>query len=77
VRRFFLLVTLATAALLQPWQASAQTWSPQQQEVWTVVQAWQAGMAKDAGWMERFHHRDFRGWGADEPAPRDKESSSR
>jgi hypothetical protein len=55
VRRFFLLVTLATAALLQPWQASAQTWSPQQQEVWTVVQAqWQAGMAKDAGWMERF-----------------------
>jgi hypothetical protein len=42
------------------------------------VQAqWQASMAKDSGWMERFLHRDFRGWGADEPAPRDKESAAR
>jgi hypothetical protein len=78
MRRLAMVVTLATAALLQPWQASAQTWSPQQQEVWSVVQAqWQAGMAKDAGWMDRFLHRDFRGWGADEPAPRDRESASR
>jgi ketosteroid isomerase-like protein len=78
MRRSAILIALATAALLQPWQASAQTWSPQQQEVWTVVQAqWQASMAKDAGWMERFLHPDFRGWGADEPAPRNKESASR
>jgi hypothetical protein len=78
VIRLSILIALATAALLQPWQAAAQTWSPQQQEVWGVVQAqWQASMAKDTGWMERFLHSDFRGWGADEPAPRDRESASR
>jgi hypothetical protein len=78
VKRLAILAALTTAALLQPWQAAAQAWSPQQQEVWTVVQAqWQASMAKDAGWMERFLHRDFRGWGADEPAPRDRESAAR
>jgi ketosteroid isomerase-like protein len=78
MRQFPILAALATLLFLQPLQASAQTWSTQQQEVWGVVQAqWQASMAKDAGWMERFLHRDFRGWGADEPAPRDKESSGR
>jgi hypothetical protein len=78
VQRLAIVIALASAALLQPAQASAQTWSPQQQEVWTVVQAqWRASMAKDAGWTERFLHRDFRGWGADAPAPRDKESASR
>ena len=72
------LAALAIALLLQPWQASAQTWSPPQQEVWAVVQAqWQASMAKDTGWMERFLHPDFRGWTAGEPAPRDKESAGR
>jgi hypothetical protein len=72
------LAALAFALLLHPGQASAQTWSPQQQEVWAVVQAqWQATMAKDTGWMERFLHRDFRGWTADAPAPRDKESAGR
>jgi hypothetical protein len=50
VKCLAILIALATAALFQPWQAAAQTWSPQQQEVWTVVQAqWQASMAKDAG----------------------------
>lgn len=69
---------LMIAALAQPRQASAQSWSAQQQEVWQVVQAqWAASMAKDAGWMERFLHTDFRGWTASEPVPRDKESASR
>jgi hypothetical protein len=78
VKRLAILIALATAALLQPWQASAQSWSPQQQEVWSVVQAqWQASMAKDAGWMERDLHTDFRGWTAGEPAPRDRESAIR
>jgi hypothetical protein len=78
VKRLSVLAALAAVLLLQPWPASAQTWSPQQQEVWGVVQAqWQASMAKDAGWMERFLHRDFRGWTAGEPAPRDKESAGR
>jgi hypothetical protein len=78
MKRLPILAALAVALLLQPWQASAQTWSPQQQEVWGVVQAqWQASMAKDTGWMERFLHRDFRGWTAGEPAPRDKESAGR
>jgi hypothetical protein len=71
-------VVLAIAPLVQPGRAEAQTWSPQQQEVWQAVQAqWAASMAKDAGWMERFLHTDFRGWSASEPVPRDKESASR
>jgi hypothetical protein len=78
MNRFPLFAVVVFALLLQPWQASAQTWSPQQQEVWGVVQSqWQASMAKDTGWMERFLHSDFRGWTAGEPTPRDKESASR
>ncbi|MGI9182130.1 MAG: nuclear transport factor 2 family protein [Longimicrobiaceae bacterium] len=78
MKRLPILAALTIVLLLQPWQASAQTWSPQQQEVWGAVQAqWQASMAKDTGWMERFLHRDFRGWTAGEPAPRDKESAGR
>ncbi|MBA4159230.1 MAG: hypothetical protein H0X65_17400, partial [Gemmatimonadetes bacterium] len=70
MKRLPILAALAIVLLLQPWQASAQSWSPQQQEVWGAVQAqWQASMAKDTGWMERFLHRDFRGWTAGEPAP--------
>ncbi len=78
MKRLPILAALTIVLLLQPWQASAQSWSSQQQEVWGVVQAqWQASMAKDTGWMERFLHRDFRGWTAGEPAPRDKESAGR
>jgi hypothetical protein len=78
VKRLPILAALTIVLLLQPWNASAQTWSPHQQEVWGVVRAqWQASMAKDAGWTERFLHGDFRGWTAGEPAPRDKESAGR
>jgi hypothetical protein len=33
MKRLAIVIALATAALFQPWQASAQTWSSQQQEV--------------------------------------------
>jgi ketosteroid isomerase-like protein len=78
MKLFPVVAALAVALLLLPWQASAQTWSPQQEEVWSVVQSqWQASMAKDMEWMERFLHPDFRGWSLSDPAPRDKESASR
>jgi ketosteroid isomerase-like protein len=78
IRLFFPTLALAVALLAAPASGRAQTWSAQQQEVWSVVQAqWQASMAKDAGWVERFLHADFRGWTAGEPAPRNRESTGR
>jgi hypothetical protein len=69
---------LAVALSFVPAGLRAQTWSPQQQEVWTVVQAqWQASMAKDAGWTDRFLHPEFRGWTVGEPTPRNRESAGR
>lgn len=65
-----------TAWLAVPTQA--QTWSSEQLEVWDVIQAqWQAAMAEDATWPERFLHESFQGWSYENPAPRDKEATDR
>lgn len=56
----------------------AQSWSAEQQEVWSVVQAqWDAAMAEDATWTDRFLTDDFAGWSREAPAPRDKASEER
>ncbi len=66
-----LLASLSTAAV-------AQTWSAEQLGVWGVIDAqWQASMAKDETWPNRFLHDQFRGWANENPAPRDKSSTER
>ncbi len=71
---------LALTGLLAstPTAAVAQTWSAEQLDVWEVIDAqWQAAMAKDGTWPERFLHAQFRGWANENPAPRDKSTTER
>ncbi len=69
-------VTGVLAAVSTP--VVAQTWSAEQLEVWTVIQAqWQAAMEKDATWPDRFLHDRFLGWSNENPAPRSKASTRR
>ncbi len=76
MKRFPILAALAMVLLLQPWQASAQTWSPQQQEVWAAVQAqWHAPMAREIRSMQRFLHPDYRGRTTGATDPCDDESA--
>jgi hypothetical protein len=74
MKRFPILAALAILLIIQPLQASAQTWSPQQQEVWGVVQTRWAALARgpdSTGWLL---HPDFRAWTAGEQFPSDGES---
>ncbi len=68
MKRFPMLAALAMALLLLPWHASAQMRTPQQEEVWVVVQAeWHAGFDMDS--MQRFRRSEQRFGTPSEPVP--------
>ena len=55
--------------------ASAQTSSPDQQEVWKVEQQqWKMSAAKDSSWIDALTHPNLRTWETGAPMPRDKAS---
>jgi ketosteroid isomerase-like protein len=55
--------------------ASAQTWSPEQQDVWRVVeQSWKLAVAKDLSWIDTMVHPNVSLWDTDSPAPQNKAS---
>jgi len=58
--------------------ASAQTWTPEQQEIWTFEQQqWQLSKDNDASWIEKMVHPNLRYWEVGAPLPQDKASLSR
>ena len=58
--------------------AAAQTWSPEQQELWRVEdQQWKMAAAKDLTWIETMVHPNVSFWNANQPAPQNKASLSR
>jgi hypothetical protein len=58
--------------------ASAQTWSPEQQEVWKLEQQqWQMAKDKDLTWIEKMVHPNLSYWSNDAPAPQTRESVAR
>jgi len=58
--------------------AAAQTWSPEQQEIWRLEeQQWRMAAAKDMTWIETMVHPNLNFWQADQPMPRNKASLSR
>jgi len=64
------------AALAGP--ASAQTWTPEQKEVWAFEeQQWQMAKDKDSSWIEKMVHPSVKYWDNDQPAPQDKASLAR
>jgi len=58
--------------------ASAQTWSPEQQELWSFEQQqWQMEQDKDSSWIETMVHPNLRYWGVGMQMPQDKASLAR
>jgi ketosteroid isomerase-like protein len=67
----FALVVLASAA-------TAQTWSPEQQEIWRFEeQQWNMAKEKDLSWVETMVHPNLSYWDTDQPGPQNKASLAR
>jgi hypothetical protein len=55
--------------------ASAQSWNPEQQELWKLEeQQWKMAAAKDLSWMDTMVHPNMRFWETGAPMPRDRSS---
>lgn len=58
--------------------AAAQTWSPEQQEIWRLEeQQWRMAAAKDLSWIETMVHPNLNFWQSDQPMPRGRASLTR
>jgi hypothetical protein len=58
--------------------ASAQTWSPEQQEIWRFEELqWKMSMDKDISWIDKMVHPNISYWAVDRPAPQNKASLTR
>jgi len=67
------LLSLALAAFGP--EASAQTWSSDQQEIWRLEeQQWKLAAAKDSSWIETMVHPSLSYWDSAWPAPQTKAS---
>ena len=76
-RRLFS-VYLSLAMVVFVSVASAQTWSPEQQEIWRFEeQQWKMDAEKDLTWIDKMVHPNVSYWDADRPAPQNKASLSR
>lgn len=55
--------------------ASAENWSPEQQEIWKLEQQqWAMSKSKDLSWIDSMVHQNLRYWETGAPMPRDKAS---
>lgn len=77
IRRWFSALTfLALVAL--PAAAAAQTWSPEEQEVWKFEQQqWQMAKDKDLSWIDKMVHPNLSYWDNDQQSPQNKASLTR
>lgn len=58
--------------------AVAQTWTPEQQEIWRFEdQQWKMSAAKDLSWIDTMVHPNINFWDVDMPAPQNKASLAR
>jgi hypothetical protein len=74
VRVLFLSLMLAGFASA----ASAQTWSPEQQEIWQFEeQQWNMFAGKDLSWIDTMVHPNVSYWDTDQPGPQNKASLER
>ncbi len=68
---------LVVALAAQASGAAAQTWSPEQQEVWNLeAQQWKMAAAKDTMWLSTMVDPNISYWGVDQPAPQNRASLS-
>ena len=67
-------------ALVLAWAGavSAQTWTPEQQELWKLEEKqWQMAKDKDLSWIETMVHPNLSYWSNESPVPQTKASLSR
>jgi len=58
--------------------AAAQTWSPEQQEIWRFEeQQWKMAKEKDLTWIDKMVHSNLNYWDVDQVGPQNKASLSR
>jgi len=70
----FAFVALVTVA----GTASAQTWSPEQQEIWKFEeQQWQMAKDKDLSWIDKMVHPNVSFWDSTRQVPQNKASLAR
>jgi hypothetical protein len=67
--------TAIVALCVMTGAASAEQWSPEQQEIWKFEQQqWAMSKAKDLSWIDTMVHQNMRYWETGAPMPRDKAS---
>ena len=76
MRAFMGSVLLAITA--QASTAVAQSWTPEQQGLWSLEeQQWKMAAAKDASWIDSMVHSNISYWDTDQPGPQNKASLTR
>ena len=69
------LLAVLAVSMASPPQLSAQQWSDQQQEVWSViVESWDAIVGKDLEWTDTYVHPSAVVWSDENPMPRTRAS---
>jgi len=75
LKRIFSVAAVSIALCGFAGTAGAQTWTPEQQELWQLEeQQWKMSAAKDLSWIDSMVHPNLRYWGTNSPMPRDKAS---
>lgn len=69
---------LGIVLLLHASNAAAQTWTPEQQEIWRFEQQqWDMAKSKDLSWIDTMVHPNISYWDVDRPAPQNRASLMR
>jgi hypothetical protein len=76
--RRFSVSFLSLALLAFAGAAAAQTWSPDQQEIWRFEeQQWKMSAEKDLTWIDKMVHSNLSYWDTGQPGPQNKASLAR
>ena len=75
MRKLLALTALSLGLTAFAGAACAQSWSPEQQEIWKLEeQQWKMAAVKDLSWMDTLVHPNLRYWESGAPMPRDRSS---
>lgn len=78
VRRLAVRALAFLAVVVCAGAASAQSWTPEQQELWKLEEKqWQMAKDKDASWIETMVHPNLSYWSNESPVPQTRASLAR
>lgn len=77
-RQALIVILSSLTVVLLAGTAAAQTWSPEQQEIWRFEeQQWKMAADKDLSWIDKMVHPNLSYWETGRPAPQNKASLTR